>query len=152
MSGDAVRTPWPMAYDLHDTIAAIAPPAGGRGARRRAAQRAADASSAWARCFVPAGRRRSCGARCERPRRRVAVQSRVRGSTADGAVAAGVPGDLLLWPAMRSYTRQPSAEFHTIGSPPLLAAVVEAARAARRPAGASPASSRCGRFSPGGST
>ena len=36
-----------------------------------------------------------------------------------------VPGDLFLWPATRSYTRQPAAEFHTIGSPPLLAAVVE---------------------------
>jgi tRNA modification GTPase len=31
-----------------------------------------------------------------------------------------LPGDLLYWPTRRSYTRQPSAEFHTIGSPPLL--------------------------------
>lgn len=31
-----------------------------------------------------------------------------------------LPGDLLVWPTARSYTRQPSAEFHTIGSPPLL--------------------------------
>jgi tRNA modification GTPase len=36
-----------------------------------------------------------------------------------------IPGELLLWPSTQSYTRQPSAEFHTIGSPPLLAAIVE---------------------------
>ncbi|MEX2112783.1 MAG: tRNA modification GTPase [Pirellulales bacterium] len=35
-----------------------------------------------------------------------------------------VPVDLLLWPTDRSYTRQPMAELHTIGSPPLLAAVL----------------------------
>lgn len=39
---------------------------------------------------------------------------------------AALPGDLYLWPTAQSYTRQPSAEFHTIGSPPLLEAVVEA--------------------------
>lgn len=31
-----------------------------------------------------------------------------------------LPGELLVWPSERSYTRQPSAEFHTHGSPPLL--------------------------------
>ena len=31
-----------------------------------------------------------------------------------------LPGRLLIWPTERSYTRQPSAEFHTIGSSPLL--------------------------------
>lgn len=31
-----------------------------------------------------------------------------------------LPGRLLLWPTNRSYTRQPSAEFHTVGSGPLL--------------------------------
>ncbi len=31
-----------------------------------------------------------------------------------------LPGQLLYWPNERSYTRQPSAEFHTLGSPPLL--------------------------------
>ena len=36
-----------------------------------------------------------------------------------------LPGDLFLWPTTRSYTREPSAEFHTLGSPPLLAAVLE---------------------------
>lgn len=31
-----------------------------------------------------------------------------------------LPGELLIWPTDRSYTRQPSAEFHTLGSRPLL--------------------------------
>ena len=31
-----------------------------------------------------------------------------------------LPGRILLWPTHRSYTRQPLAEFHTIGSPALL--------------------------------
>lgn len=36
-----------------------------------------------------------------------------------------LPCDLCLWPSQRSYTRQPSAEVHTIGSPPLLDAAVQ---------------------------
>jgi tRNA modification GTPase len=36
-----------------------------------------------------------------------------------------LPGDLFFWPNERSYTRQPTAEFHTFGSPPLLAAAVQ---------------------------
>ena len=36
-----------------------------------------------------------------------------------------IPARLYLWPDHRSYTRQPSAELHTIGSPPILEAVVE---------------------------
>ena len=31
-----------------------------------------------------------------------------------------LPGELLVWPTRKSYTRQPTAEFHTIGSKPLL--------------------------------
>jgi tRNA modification GTPase len=34
--------------------------------------------------------------------------------------------DLFYWPTNRSYTREPVAEFHTLGSPPLLAALLEA--------------------------
>jgi len=37
-----------------------------------------------------------------------------------------LPCDLYLWPTSRSYTREPIAELHTIGSPPLLEAVLEA--------------------------
>lgn len=35
-----------------------------------------------------------------------------------------IPCDLHLWPTSRSYTRQPSAELHTLGSPPLLNALL----------------------------
>ena len=37
-----------------------------------------------------------------------------------------LPGRLLIWPTNRSYTRQPSAEFHTIGSSPLLQLALKA--------------------------
>ncbi len=42
-----------------------------------------------------------------------------------GGAACLVPGCLLVWPNQQSYTRQPAVEFHTVGSPPLLAAVLE---------------------------
>ncbi len=35
-----------------------------------------------------------------------------------------VPCDLFLWPSQRSYTREPVGELHTIGSPPILQAVL----------------------------
>ena len=35
-----------------------------------------------------------------------------------------VPVQLLVWPTRQSYTRQPSVEFHTLNSPPLLDALV----------------------------
>lgn len=37
----------------------------------------------------------------------------------------GLPGTLYVWPTRASFTRQPSAEFHTLGSPPLLEAALE---------------------------
>ena len=37
-----------------------------------------------------------------------------------GGEPLDLPCDLFLWPGKRSYTRQPTAELHTIGSPPLL--------------------------------
>ena len=36
-----------------------------------------------------------------------------------------LPCRIYLWPTARSYTRQPTAEFHTFGSPPLLEAVLK---------------------------
>ncbi|HEX5471851.1 MAG TPA: GTPase [Lacipirellulaceae bacterium] len=38
-----------------------------------------------------------------------------------------VPCDLFLWPTTRSYTREPVAEFHTIGSRPVLESLLAAA-------------------------
>lgn len=37
-----------------------------------------------------------------------------------------LPGRLLVWPGTRSYTRQPSAEFHLLGAPVLMQLAVEA--------------------------
>ena len=39
--------------------------------------------------------------------------------------AASLPCDIYCWPGARSYTRAPTVELHTIGSPPLLEAIVE---------------------------
>jgi tRNA modification GTPase len=42
---------------------------------------------------------------------------------------------LFVWPGERSYTRQPSAEFHTLGSPPVVSAVLgQLCRRGARPA------------------
>lgn len=46
-----------------------------------------------------------------------------------------LPASVYLWPNERSYTRQPAAEIHTVGSPPLLSLVLNAVYAAgARPA------------------
>ncbi len=44
-----------------------------------------------------------------------------------GPARQRVPCDLFYWPTSRSYTREPVAEFHTLGSPPILRATLEAA-------------------------
>jgi len=44
--------------------------------------------------------------------------------TAAGDAADLLPADLYLWPTARTYTREPVAEIHTLGSPPLLATVL----------------------------
>lgn len=44
--------------------------------------------------------------------------------------ASPFPVDLFFWPTSRSYTRQPLAEFHTLGSPPLLDSALRATCAA----------------------
>ena len=41
--------------------------------------------------------------------------------------AQSLPCDVYFWPTLRSYTRQPVAELHTLGSPPLLAALLRTA-------------------------
>lgn len=46
-----------------------------------------------------------------------------------------LPADLYLWPGHKSYTREPLAELHTLGSPPLLEAALRAlCRHGARPA------------------
>jgi tRNA modification GTPase len=118
-----------MAYEVHDTIAAIASPAGGasRGIVRISGP---EAIVCVARCFEPADGERSI-VESLAPRRAPGAM-RIGG---EDEFSLAVPGELLIWPSARSYTREPAAEFHTLGSLPLLAAVVEQlSKAGARPA------------------
>jgi tRNA modification GTPase len=110
-----------MSYDLHDTIAAVASAAGGaaRGVVRISGP---DAAKLLARCFQSSNDDFDALTNISAPRR---IRGAILVAGTDGGHDLSVPGDLLLWPGAHSYTRQPSAEFHTIGSPPLLAAVLE---------------------------
>jgi tRNA modification GTPase len=54
----------------------------------------------------------------------------VVGEVALSEPAIALPCRLYFWPTTKSYTGQPSAEFHTIGSPPLLSALVDTLRQA----------------------
>ncbi len=104
-----------MSYRVEDTIAAIASPPGGaaRGIVRLSGDRVGDCLS---QCFrsEPAG---------FEPRTYQSQACVVAGSVTTKTLGA-IPVELLYWPGERSYTRQPSAEIHTIGSPPLLQAVL----------------------------
>jgi tRNA modification GTPase len=68
----------------------------------------------------------ACVARCFRPTDNSLQLSDIRsaqvvaGKLQLGERGASLPCELLLWPNERSYTQQPSAELHTIGSPALL--------------------------------
>jgi tRNA modification GTPase len=119
-----------MSYDVNDTIAAIASATGGA-ARGIVRISGADAVARLTSRFTPdSGEDALTTIRA--PRR---IRGFIRVCDSDVESELNVPGDLLLWPSTRSYTREPSAEFHTIGSPPLLAAVIEQlGRAGVRPA------------------
>ena len=114
-------------YHLGDTICAIASAPGGaaRGIVRISGSRALE---------------------CLRP-----IFDSAEGATLDGLRSASViegslrldgfasrlPCELYVWPSRRSYTREPMVEIHTIGSPPLVEAVLRCACAAgARPAAA----------------
>ncbi|HEY4232268.1 MAG TPA: GTPase [Lacipirellulaceae bacterium] len=106
-----------MSYDLDDTIAAIATAAAGaaRGIVRVSGPRAVETVS---QCFTAAD-----GRPLNQFQRATAVAGQVS-LTIDGLSPRQLPCDLFLWPTARSYTRQPVAEFHTVGSPPLLRALL----------------------------
>lgn len=108
-----------MAYDTRDTIAAIGSAPGGaaRGIVRLSGPAALDCLAA---CFVAEEHR---AWRAVNQPRRMPGSMRVTGDSNRQPLA--VPGHLFLWPGVRSYTREPSAEFHCCGSPPLLAAVLD---------------------------
>jgi tRNA modification GTPase len=100
-------------YDVDDTIVGIASAPGGaiRGVIRLSGPHVIDALQ---RCFrhttVALGQ--------------VSQSQVIEGQLQLNPPLAALPGELYLWPTRQSYTRQPSAEFHTIGSPPLLEAAV----------------------------
>jgi tRNA modification GTPase len=106
-----------MSYQLDDTIAAIATAADGaaRGMVRVSGPRTVDSV---ALCFTAAD---------GRSLDRIQQAAVVIGSVSlafDGRTPRQLPCDLFLWPTDRSYTRQPVAEIHTLGSPPLLRALL----------------------------
>jgi tRNA modification GTPase len=103
--------------DLDDTIAAIASPPGG--ALRGIVRLSGPASVA-------------CTERIFLPHDGVKLATLRQPQCLAGTVAIGddwgtIPARLYVWPSQQSYTRQPSVELHTIGSPPILEAVLAAA-------------------------
>ena len=112
-------------HALDETIVAIASPPGG-GARGIVRLRGPNL--------------RGCLENCFRPDPPAQLGSLVRATVVPGFLslsdfASPLPCELYLWPGKRSYTGQPVAEVHTLGSPPLLEAVVRAAcRGGARPA------------------
>ena len=101
--------------NVDDTIAAIASAPGGalRGVVRLSGP---DVVECLSRCFYDT---------------RAELGAIHRATVVDGELLVGAPLGVLpcvlyLWPTPRSYTRQPAAEIHTLGSPPLLEAALRA--------------------------
>jgi tRNA modification GTPase len=113
-SKELLGTLHPM-YNTHDTIAAAGSAGGGaaRGIVRLSGPQALDVLRG---CFRPTNAH---------------LLATVRSPTVVGGTIEVVahtrlylPADVYLWPHARSYTREPLVEIHTIGSAPLVAAVV----------------------------
>ncbi|MEM8946170.1 MAG: GTPase [Planctomycetota bacterium] len=105
-----------MVYDTEDTVAAIAT-AVGAAPRGMVRVSGPDTLSCIRRCFQP-----------QRPDlllNQLDTPSVIDGIVLAGGSQAAIPCDLFYWPTQRSYTRQPTAELHTIGSPPLLHDVLQ---------------------------
>lgn len=100
--------------DVDDTIVAIATPRAG-GIRGIVRMTGPDSVRILSTVFHAAVAWEALGT--GRPRM-------VPGHLATGDLLGEIPCDLYLWPNARSYTRQPAAELHTFGSPPLLDAVL----------------------------
>ena len=104
-----------MPLDLLDTIAAIASPPhpAERGIIRVSGN---DAAAIAERLF--------CADENTADWQNSRLPVRVDGTLVIPLLKSPLPAALMLWPNSRSYTGQPMAEFHTIGSPPLLAATL----------------------------
>jgi len=101
-----------MAYDSDDTIAAIGTAAGGalRGMVRLSGPQVLE-------CLRPCFRPKDWCGQLQDVRSPSVLAGSIR---LNGDTQVDLPCDLLLWPTPQSYTRQPTAELHTLGSPPLL--------------------------------
>ncbi|HET6882242.1 MAG TPA: tRNA modification GTPase [Pirellulales bacterium] len=112
-------------FDAQDTIVALASPPGGA-ARAIVRVSGPQAVACAEQCFAADDGRLLTTLR--RP-------TTVEGSIHLPALPARLPAVLYLWPSSRSYTRQPTVEFHTFGSPPLAEALIaELCRHGARPA------------------
>ena len=103
-------------YPLDDTIVAVSSPSGGA-ARGIVRLSGPDVAALLQKCFKP------------QPSLDMAVVSQpmaIPGEFLLGGRFSPLPCEILLWPDHRSYTGAPVAEVHTLGSPPLLDAAVEA--------------------------
>ena len=102
-----------MVYCVDDTIAAVASAAGGsaRGVIRLSGP---EALACLNHCFDadPANSIPSTQPQC------------VSGQLRLPEPLSSVSCDAYIWPTLRSYTRQPSVEIHTFGSPPILQAIL----------------------------
>lgn len=105
-----------MAIDLNELIAAIASPPGParRGIIRVSGENVVPNVSS---CFHP----EDGGPKLEDIR----LPTRVTGHLQASTICVPIPVAVMLWPGNRSYTGQPMAEIHMVGSPPLLDAVLE---------------------------
>lgn len=101
--------------DLDDTIAAIAvsPSGAARGILRISGPTALSVAS---KRFAPS---------LERAAQAMIVQGELRTKLHERENCT-LPCDAYVWPSTSSYTRQPTVELHTLGSPPLLQAVLRA--------------------------
>jgi tRNA modification GTPase len=103
-----------MLLRTDDTIVAIASAPGGalRGIVRVSGPRCLEVASQWFRASDS-----------------TALSSLLHPTAVRGVASLGddieLPGELFVWPSTRSYTRQPTVEFHTLGSPPLLQRLVQ---------------------------
>lgn len=105
-----------MAIDLSEPIAAIASPPGPakRGIIRVSGS---DVVPVVTACFEP---------KDGSPRMQdIRLPTRTVGHLRAAGISVPVPVSVMLWPNNRSYTGQPMAEIHMVGSPPLLDAVLE---------------------------
>ncbi|HID24445.1 MAG TPA: GTP-binding protein, partial [Planctomycetaceae bacterium] len=102
-------------FDLDDTIAALAsaPGPGERGILRISGAGLWDVLESVLPCPL------TSGWRGVRRAERIVTAYRLPGCS------ASLPVAVYLWPTSRSYTGQPMAELHTIGSPPLLEALLD---------------------------